>query len=82
MSSNNGQKEGRTCMVGLYCKTQNTQSMEALMVQCIRTVAFLKRLFDREEMADKAARIVEGILAARSPRLSAIAQHMPGNPCG
>jgi hypothetical protein len=63
-----------------YCMTPTTQDMEALMVQYIRTVAFLKHLFDKEGMADKAARIVEGILAARSPRLSAIAQHMPGNP--
>jgi hypothetical protein len=28
-----------------YCKTQTTQDMEALMVQYIRTVAFLKHLF-------------------------------------
>ncbi len=54
-------------MFGLYCKTQTTQYMEALMVQYIRTVAFLKHLFDKERVADKAARIVEGILAARSP---------------
>jgi len=37
-------------------------------------------LFDREGLADKAARIVEGILAARSPRLAEIAQHMAGEP--
>ncbi len=48
------------------------------MVQYIRTVAFLKQLFDGEAMAHKAARIVETILTARSPRLSEIAQHMPG----
>lgn len=50
------------------------------MGQYIRTAGFLKHLFDREGVADKAAMIVEAILAARSPRLSEIAQHMAGRP--
>lgn len=49
------------------------------MKQCIRAEAFLKHLFDQERLANKAAIIVEAILAACSPRLSAIAQHMPGS---
>lgn len=50
------------------------------MGQYIRTVAFLQHLFDREAVAHKAAMIVEAILAARSPRLSEIAQQMAGKP--
>lgn len=41
---------------------------------------FTQELFDRPEQAQKAARILKGILEAQSPRLSDIAQAMPGNP--
>ena len=49
------------------------------MNQFIKAQAFFKYLFDQERLAAKAAVIVEAILAACSPRLSAIAQHMPGS---
>jgi hypothetical protein len=49
------------------------------MNKCIKAAAFLKYLFDQERLVAKAAVIVEAILAACSPRLSDIAQHMPGN---
>lgn len=41
---------------------------------------FAQELFDRPEQAQKAAGILKGILEAQSPRLSDIAQAMPGNP--
>lgn len=48
------------------------------MLKFTKTVAFLKYLFDQETLAHKASLIVNAILAARSPRLSDIAQHMAG----
>jgi Transposase DDE domain len=48
------------------------------MNQFIKAAAFLQHLFDQDRLAAKAAVILEAILAARSPRLSEIAQHMPG----
>jgi hypothetical protein len=48
------------------------------MNQCIKAAPFLKHLFDQDRLVAKAAVIVEAILAACSPRLSDIAQHMPG----
>lgn len=41
---------------------------------------FTDYLFDREDLSSKAARILRAILEARSPRLSEVAQRMPGNP--
>jgi hypothetical protein len=49
------------------------------MNKFIKAAAFLRHLFDQDRLAEKAAVIVEAILAARSPRLSEIAQHMPGH---
>ncbi len=49
------------------------------MQQFIRTTDFLQYLFDRPASAEKASRIVDGILAARSARLSEIAEHMNGS---
>lgn len=49
------------------------------MNKFIKAQAFFKYLFDQDRLAIKAAIIVEAILAACSPRLSAIAQHMPGS---
>lgn len=49
------------------------------MNKFIKAQAFFKHLFDQERLATKAAVIVEAILAACSPRMSAIAQHMPGS---
>jgi hypothetical protein len=40
---------------------------------------FVKDLFDGEDDARKAARIMAGILKARSPRMSEIAREMGGN---
>jgi hypothetical protein len=48
------------------------------MNKFIKAEAFLKHLFDSDRLAAKAAIIVEAILAACSPRISEIAQHMPG----
>ena len=49
------------------------------MNKFIKAAPFLKYLFDQDGLVEKAAVIVEAILAARSPRLSDIAQHMPGS---
>jgi hypothetical protein len=48
------------------------------MNQFIKARSFLQHLFDQERLVAKATVIIEAILAARSPRLSEIAQHMPG----
>ena len=49
------------------------------MWECIRIVEFMQHLFDVQEEAAKAARIVEAILKARSARLTDIAWEMGGN---
>ncbi len=40
---------------------------------------FVEYLFDDKEMVEKASQIIEGILIARSPRLSDIAREMCRN---
>jgi hypothetical protein len=50
------------------------------MKQSIKASPFLSHVFDDERTARQAAAIVEGMLAAQSPRLARIAQHMPGAP--
>jgi len=50
------------------------------MIKYINMLGFAQHLFDQEDVARKAARIAKGILEARSPRLTDIAQEMPGNP--
>jgi len=52
------------------------------MNKFIKAKAFLQHLFDQDRLADKAAVIVEAILAAGSPRISEIAQCMPGREAG
>jgi hypothetical protein len=47
--------------------------------EAILFFAFAQMLFDSEYQAEKGAQILEGILKARSPRLSGIAQQMPGS---
>ena len=49
------------------------------MNQFIKAVAFVLHLFDQERLAEQAGRIIEAILAARSPRLTDIAAHMTGS---
>lgn len=49
------------------------------MNKFIKAVAFLQHLFDQDRLAEQAGRIIEAILAARSPRLSDIAEHMTGS---
>ncbi len=51
-------------------------------MQFIRSAEFMQYLFDRPTVAGQAGRIVDGILDAGCPRLSDIAQHMPGSPGG
>lgn len=51
-------------------------------MQFIRSGEFMQYLFDRPAVAVKAGRIVEGILAGGSARLSDIAEHMQGAPAG
>src|SRR5512137_1036231 len=48
------------------------------MNKCIQTAAFLQYLFDQDSLVAKASVIIEAIWAACSPRISDIAQHMPG----
>jgi len=49
------------------------------MLECIDFPAFAQILFDSEHQAQKGAQILQGILKARSARLTDIAQQMPGN---
>lgn len=51
-------------------------------MQFTRSAEFMQYLFDRPSDAAKAGRIVDGILAAGSARLSDIAAHMAGAPAG
>jgi hypothetical protein len=51
-------------------------------MQFIRSAEFMQYLFDRPAVATKAGRIVDGILAAGSARLSDVAAHMPGSCAG
>ena len=48
------------------------------MNKFIRIFKFVQQLFPDEKTAQQASQIIEGILTARSPRLSEIAAHMPG----
>jgi hypothetical protein len=48
------------------------------MNKFIRIFKFGQQLFTDERAARQASQIIEGIMAARSPRLSDIAAHMPG----
>jgi hypothetical protein len=50
------------------------------MNKFIRIFKFVQQLFTDEKTARQASQIIEGIMAARSPRLSDIAAHMPGGP--
>lgn len=49
-------------------------------MQFTRISQFAHFLFDSNELAEKAATILDGIFQAQSPRLSRIAQQMPGSP--
>jgi hypothetical protein len=49
------------------------------MDKCTQLLPFVQDLFDDRAAAQKAAQIVNGILKARSPRLSEIARAMKGN---
>jgi len=49
------------------------------MNKFIHLSQFVQNLFDRIEIAEKATRVIEGILKARSPRLSDIAREMKGS---
>ena len=50
------------------------------MFKCINLSAFLSTLIEQTHLVPKAMLIIQGILAACSPRLSRIAEHMPGRP--
>ena len=50
------------------------------MLQSMPFLAFAQLLFDSPDVARKAAVILKAILEAQSPRLSEIAQKMPGTP--
>lgn len=50
------------------------------MLKSIPFFAFAQLLFDSQDVARKAAVILKAILEAQSPRLSEIAQKMPGTP--
>jgi hypothetical protein len=52
------------------------------MNKCIKILPFTKELFDQEDLAKKAARILKGILKARSGQLTHISHKMKGNPDG
>jgi hypothetical protein len=48
------------------------------MDKCINFSGFLGYFFDEEKLVQQAARIVKGLMEAQSPRLSNIAEKMPG----
>lgn len=48
------------------------------MLKCNEVLKFAQYLFDEEPLAEKGAEILQGILAAQSPRMSDIAQKMSG----
>jgi len=50
------------------------------MDKFIRIFEFAQQLFSDHKTAKQASQIIEGIMEARSPRLSEIAAKMPGNP--
>jgi hypothetical protein len=50
------------------------------MDKFIRIFEFAQQLFSDHRTAEQASQIIEGIMEARSPRLSEIAAKMPGNP--
>jgi hypothetical protein len=50
------------------------------MFKCIQLCDFLNHLFDQEALIPKAAIILQALLEACSPRLSRIAEKMPGCP--
>jgi hypothetical protein len=52
------------------------------MDKCTQLLPFVQDLFDDRAIAQKATHIVEGILKARSPRMSEIARAMKGNEAG
>jgi len=52
------------------------------MNKCIKILPFAQELFDQDEQAQKAARILHGILEARSGRMTHIAHQMDRNPAG
>lgn len=56
--------------------------MVSQAVSWIQIKGFTDYLLDREDPSGKAARILQAIREVRSPRLSAIAQGMAGNPAG
>jgi hypothetical protein len=43
------------------------------VIQYVKVAAFLQEVFDYEDLATRAAAIVNGILEARSPRLFTLA---------
>ena len=49
------------------------------MDKCIRISEFTKHLFMDQTVCQQASEILEGIMEARSPRLSDIAAKMPGH---
>ena len=49
------------------------------MYKFIQILNFSKLIFDDEKSTTKASQIMEGILQAQSPRISDIADAMPGN---
>jgi len=49
------------------------------MDKCINFQRFLRYLLDDEDLAEKGARIVKGLLEAQSPRLTDISEKMAGN---
>jgi hypothetical protein len=50
------------------------------MLKCTNILAFVQLLFDQDNLAEQGARIIRAILEARSPRLTDIAEEMPGQP--
>ncbi len=49
------------------------------MYKFMQIKKFAKVIFDSEKTAEKASRIIEGVLKARSPRISDVADQMVGN---
>ena len=59
--------------------TTNYLRKEALMYKFMQIKKFAKVIFDTDKAAQKASKIMEGILQSQSPRISDVADQMAGN---
>ena len=76
-----GQKIGQKRGEPLHSRKSTTNCLrkEALMYKFMQIKKFAKVIFDTDKAAQKASKIMEGILQSQSPRISDVADQMAGN---